>query len=341
MKSYLKKLVILGFLMCSTACLDPLVDDTINPDRIFGDPNVDSSNAPHIEDDDAFRAQAALFPTELPYRQGFAQGDKVWYWDVPDQAIDVIVDIYLVSKDDVLLEGPIIDVIPGDVGYSPIWRKVFLNTTATYNGEIIRSREAIDLALQLGILDQAQPSEQVVNCPVVSRNAVIALAKNSTKAADLITGWYRNRRVNLVSFSPPSLVPLELNRIPVFPLYIFQRINERIPIDEAVSGIDLNGDNALLSSNIVFAANVTERIDARYSPIWEPWLVRTSSTYPSIDTMDQAPGYTAETDFLDSMTWNIRESAKVGGGSDKSYIVSVKKLDGLVNCSIQKEKGKL
>lgn len=341
MRGLLQRRLAYCVLFCASACLDPLVTDALNPELIFGDPAVDITNAPHLEDDANYFDKTASFLNEIPYRQGYAQGARVWFWDVPNQGIDIIADIYIILHEGALLEAPIIDVIPGDAGYSPLWRKIFLNTTEAYQDEKIRSRAAIDLALDLGLLDKAQPSVQVVNCPVVSQWATVPLSNTSTISGKLSTGWYRNRRVSWATFSPASEVLLELRRIPVRPLYIIQRINEAMPIDEAVSGVDLDGDRRLLSSNTIFAGNVSERTDGRYSPIWQPWLVRTSSTYPSIDNSTEGPAYKAESDFIDLMTHKLRDRNRVGGGSEKSFVVSIEKLDGLVNCSIQKEKGKL
>jgi hypothetical protein len=335
----------LGFVVLTLAgfgCLDPLADDSLNPSRVFGNPNIALSDMPHVEDNPEFQDKLALYATEIPYLQGFAEGRSIMYWQVPEPATDLIVDLYIILEDDKPVFGPIIDVLPGDAGYSPLWRKIFLSVTETYQGERILSREAIDVAVKEGILEEPHRSELVTNCPVVSRDLKILLASNSTKTADLIPGWYRNQRVNLISFSPDLIVTEELNRVPIFPLYIFQRISETVPIAEAMSGIDEDGDNRLLSSNIIFSSNVKDNVDTRYSGMWERWLVRTSSSYPSIDSPGgDGPAYTSENDFFDRQSNRLRESALVGSESGNGYIIDVKKLDGVENCPIQKEEGKL
>ena len=333
-------LIFLG--LSYAACLDPLVSDEINPARFYGDPEIPLDDFPHVEDDPAVQELKELYPTSIPYLKGYAGGHSIWYWEVPEPATNLIVDLYVVLENEKPINGPIIDVLPGDAGYSPLWRKVFLSTTELYQGERILSREGIEVAIQEGLLEAPFRSELVTNCPVVGRGAQIPLAANSTATASLIRGWYRNQQINLISFSPDLIVPVELNRIPIFPLYIFQRINETTPLSEPLIGVDEDGDNRLLTTNNIFAGNVADNFENRYSPIWQPWLVRTSSTYPSIDSGDGSPpAYKSETDFYDRARERLRDSARFDAEGGEGYVVSMEKLGGVVNCPIQAEEGSL
>ena len=112
----------LAFLLLA-GCLDPQVGDEIDPSRIFGDPNLLSAQLKHVEDNTAeLGPQLEQFPSKIPYVRGFANGRAIWYWRVPPPVSDFIVPFFvLVNADGVAIERPIIDVIPGDTGYSPWW----------------------------------------------------------------------------------------------------------------------------------------------------------------------------------------------------------------------------
>jgi len=211
-------------------------------------------------------------------------------------------------------------VIPGAGGYTPMWRVNIVRTTSSYRGEQIRSSDAIDLGVQMGILEVPEPETKVVNCPVVHRDAAVELSATATAAPTW--AWYRNRKVSWFEFSDVVERPIEDTELETQPVYIFQRSNEAFPIYEFATGIDEDGDFQFHSSNNVFAAK--DAADPDYSPLWFVSIVRTPPDYPSIDTPGQAVGITHAD--------QVRTSTTVLVADDRARVV---------NCPLQRTMGEL
>jgi hypothetical protein len=113
--------------------------------------------------------------------------------------------------------------------------------------------------------------------------------------------------------------------MPAFPVYVFQRIDQGVVLDEFESGVDLNADGELTRSNTTFAGN---RGSDRHSPLWRRVRVRTVSDYPSFDGGD--PGIRSEADFLD-------EEGEVRG----PWVVGLEETEQLLGCPLQAERGAL
>lgn len=315
---------------CNILEADP---ESFDPAVEFVDPDIDPATR-DIEDDPNYSAAVAEFAGDLPYLQGFADGERIWYWSVPGEVPTFIAPMYrLFDTTGQPIGRPIIDAIPSTPGYSPWWRMFRVQTTASYAGERIWSRAAIDAAVELGLVEIPEPTSMVLDCPVVERDTQVAVGGG--EFVEPTTVWYRNRRVRWVQFSAMVDVPVEVDGQPVrqmprFPIYIFQRIDEPLPLYEAVTGIDLNGDTRLNASNNVFAGLPG---GARYSPLWWVADVRTTGRYRSIDNPPVLEtDLSAESQFFDPVTEQVRSSS----------VVSVTpRRDELRNCPIQVEQGAL
>lgn len=328
------------------ACLDPLVDDDIDPSIVFDAPTSTLDNARHVEANPEFASKVAQFPTSIQYLKGFSEGQPVWYWNVPGPVASFVVDLYVVVKDGEPIGAPIIDAIPGDGGYSPWWRKVIVKTTATYADEKIHSRDAIDLGVRLGILESPAPTNEIINCPVVKAGLEFDTG-DPNKKGTTSGAWYRNHRVDWVRFSGLTVLPTDANVMLVYPVYVFQRSSEPFPIYELVSGVDEDRDTVLDNSNNVFAAtNLDDRNEGRrYSPLWNGVLIKTTADYPSIDTAadpsDGRPvGLTGEDQFIDVAAMeSIRADVQFTSTSTDRPVVSKADLGLLINCPIQRARG--
>lgn len=308
-------------------CLDPLVDDEVSPARLFGDPDVDPAAVRHVEDDPAHAAKVAAFATSVAYLRGFADGAPINYWNVDGPQSDLIAPAYvLVDAMGRAIERPVIDVIPGDTGYTPWWRKVEVRVTERYAGERLWSRDAIEAAVRAGLVEEPRPTEDVLNCPVILRDARVPVS--DTETVEPVWVWYRGQRVHWVDFGDPEQVPITEKRMPAEPVYLLQRINEGHLLYEFVVGFDLDGDDRLVSSNNIFASGPG---GPRYSPLWYVVLVRTTADYLSIDG-DQGVGLTAEAQFYDPERDQVISSNVLS-------LIPVPNL--LVNCPIQRVEGSL
>jgi hypothetical protein len=313
-------------------CLDPQVGDEIDPARIFGDPNLLAAQLPHVEDNAELVARVEQFPAGVVYARAFANDRAIWYWRVPPPVSDFIVPFFvLVSADGVPLERPIIDVIPGDAGYSPWWRVVTVKVTDRYAGEHIWSREGIDLGVRLGLLEEPVPTDTVVTCPVVRRDVRVQVDSAGT-SVEPTWAIYRNQRVSWVEFRSDITVPATERRMPIAPFYTFQRIDEPHTLVEVDAGFDLNGDGVINASNNIFQYDISE---VGYTPLWYPILVRTVPDFVSIDTATTAADleFTDDEDFVGPV-YNVVTS-------DRVIPPLMEMRNQIENCPIQRESGSL
>lgn len=311
------------------SCLSPLADDAIDPSRVFGKPMIDPESALHVEDNPMLRRNVAQFSTSVAYVKGFADRQPIWYWNVDGPNKTFIAPMFeIVTADGSRIGRAIIDVLPGDTGYTPWWRRVVVRTTSKYRGERIWSREAIDAGIRLGLLEQPVETDDVIDCPVVRRATKIPV--DIGQSVDPEWTWYRNQRVHWIEFTAAYKVPIGVREMPTYPVYVLQRINQSQPLYELATGVDINNDGDLKDTNNIFASNIG---GPRYSPLWYTVWVRTVASYPSFDTPPFTIGLSAERDFL---------------GADESIISPLVVPNGvtemrsvLVNCPIQRAKGML
>ncbi|MBI4816751.1 MAG: hypothetical protein HY791_10860 [Deltaproteobacteria bacterium] len=321
----------------ASACLEP-PEESIDPSRVFVDP---SQPGVQVEDDPLLGPKVDLFPASVAHLGGFADGGSIRYFNVGGPNPTFIAPYYvLIGTDGAQLGRPIIDVIPGDTGYTPWWRRVVVRATTKYGGEKLGSRQAIELAAELGLVEPTlEATDQVIDAPVVHRDARVPVG--SGQVVEPTEVWYRNQIAHWVIFPNPTTVPVDRREMPAFPVYVFQRINEGAPLYEFLSGVDITGDGVLDASNNVFASGLG---GSDYSPLWFGVIVRTSSTYPSIDTAGGPPGFTRESDFVggcpEGTTAATTASCDFAPKSPwVKAIVPVPSL--LINCPIQTEEGKL
>jgi hypothetical protein len=278
--------------------LDPLVSDEIDLARVFGDPSLAPEEAPHVEDNPDYRDQLSLFPSAVPYLRGYVKGERVWYWRIDQEVPDFIVPYYVLEFKDGTQQRAIVDVIPGEGGYSPWWRKIIVRTTDKYTNEKIWSRDAIDAGVKLGILEEPEDTTTIITAPIVRRDVRIKIdPMNWNAEAEPSWGWYRNQRVSWIIFDADVEVPNGVRLMPRAPVYVLRRVNELMPLNEHASGVDLDGDGRIVTSNNIFPVTVGE---LGYTPMWYPVLVKTVEDYVSIDNTGPGvePGLTAESQFL-------------------------------------------
>lgn len=307
-------------------CLEPLVSDELDPGRIFGDGSLMLEQVPHVEESEAHAGRAQFFVNETAYLRGYADGRRLWYWNVPGPNTDFIVPMYILEDAEGNETGRwIFDALPGDGGYSPWWRKFVVRTTASYAGEKIWSRAAIDLGVRRGILEPPRETTEVFNFPIVSRFTRTAIEDGQTVGTS--TAWYRNQRVSFIEFSEIQQVPLGVTEFPKYPVYLLQRINEPALIYEYATGVDVDGDGRLINSNNIFAGDVDS---PRYSPLWYVAVARVPADYVSVET-STAVALDREQDL-----WVDESRSREAPG------ISIQLMrEALVNCPIQRTKGSL
>lgn len=319
----------------ASGCLDALVDDELDPNSIFGDGmlSLDDPEAlaavSHVDTAPDYAERVQHFATEIAYLRGYANGRRVWYWNVPGPNVDFIVPMYkLVEQDGTEVGFWVFDALPGDGGYSPWWRKFTVKKTASFDETRgIWSRESIDLGVRMGMLEPPEATEYVYNFPIVDRHTKVARSPDAGDFVGTSTAWYRNQRVSFIKFTEKVMVPVGQTEFPKYPVYVLQRINEAAPLYEYATGVDVDGDGRLINSNNIFAGDLD---DERYSPLWYLAEVRVPAGTVSVDT-STAVTFSRESELYED-----------AGRTLEAEGVDVKKnLEVLVNCPIQRERGAL
>ena len=151
----------------------------------------------------------------------------------------------------------IVDVIPGDPGYSDFWRINKVTVSAGYVANSIGSLQAIK--------DAGYPTEQttmLVNCPVVPDGSTAAHRLGGTDTG-LHMGWYRNKIVSYFTFSEAPLMVTDDGMVPVSPIYVAFNVNPGSPKGGPASGFKMSM-GTMQTHNVV----ATLPGDMEYSPLW-------------------------------------------------------------------------
>ncbi len=278
------KLRTLLLLMLSllAACLGPADEGTPLSER-FGPVDLDLSTVGTLEEAGFANVDRSLFSKRLVKLRGYADDEPVWYWNIDGANATFVAPVYMVvDSEGNQLGKPIVDAVPGDPGYTPWWRKTLVRVTDKYQGEAIWSRAGIDAALKAGLVEEPKPTTEIINCPMVWGDD---LEQTPADSFEIVEIWYRGTLAHWITIPENFELEAETQKMPIFPVYILQRINQGAPIYEFLTGVDINGDNQLNDSNNIFSAGLDK---PRYSPLWEAHLVRVSADYPSIDTSSTA-----------------------------------------------------
>ncbi len=138
--------------------------------------------------------------------QGWYQGRATFYYDfgshsaVNDDGSEIIpapIYAFITGFDDEdnpqLVEGQhnIVDVIPGDEGYSDLWEVMFVVVSKDYEANSITSVSEV-MVSEYEIIN----SGLWVNCPIVPADSTLA------EGRDLVQGWYKGEAVYYFDFGP-------------------------------------------------------------------------------------------------------------------------------------------
>jgi hypothetical protein len=170
-----------GGIICG-GCLDPLVEDeptaSLNVLPPFTEVPAVASHPVlerQIRINDGISDSLVAMGGAVPLRNGFAKGTAIRYWDLGD-APQTFAQIYVLYQADGttrLDHPPIVDTVPGDTGYSPFRLVQNVVVTDTYKGQVIPSFEALNDAVDMGIVLEPTPPEMPmwIDGPVVQVGA--------------------------------------------------------------------------------------------------------------------------------------------------------------------------
>lgn len=289
-------------LIAITGCLGPQVDDTVIGTNLVlpaGTP------IPTVYEDSALNeriASADGVDDLVPLIHGFADGQATSYWDFgPAPEIAAPLFYFMDPGTSEPIEHPaLVDVMPGDTGYSPYWAVFFVNITDAYDGELITSIGAMEEAQRLGLIEAPVASGRYANCPIVASEVMLEMLDGSVIAADS-WGFIKGERVawyDMVGLMGATELP-ELAEdgitVPADDLYRLRREGGE-PLSEPSRRVDMTGDGDAFDSNDILSMRV-DPVTQRRTIV----SVVVPASYQSIDTsMDQdVADFTTASDLFD------------------------------------------
>lgn len=151
----------------------------------------------------------------------------------------------------------IVDVIPGDGGYSDFWQIVKVTVPADYRANTVTSLAQIR---ETGY--PMQETRMLVNCPIVPAGSTAQLRAGG-ESSELHEGWYRGQLVTYFTFEERKLETTGDGKVPVSPIYVTFNINPDQPGGGPASGF-MTEDGTSQTHNVV----QTLPSDSGYSPLW-------------------------------------------------------------------------
>jgi hypothetical protein len=152
-------------------------------------------------------------------------------------------------------QNNIVDVIPGDAGYSDLWEVTFVTVPEDYVANSIKSADEL-----LNNDYELTPAGVYVNCPIVPAGSTLA------EGGDLVQGWYKGQAVYYFDFgeNPPTPAPI----------YVL------------VTGFDADGNPQVVPGQ----SNIVDVIpgDDGYSAFWQVNFVTVPADYQA-NSITSAP----------------------------------------------------
>ncbi len=305
-------------------CLGPQVSDQVQPAGLV---LAAGTAVPSLYDSPAEAARVAAndgVPDLIPLASGFADGKPVRFWDfgpAPAFAAPLFV-LHRRDADNNLTpidHPPIVNVIPGDVGYSAYWVKTVVEVTDAYRAEIIPSMAALNEAVELGLVKPAQITATNIDGPIVHAAARLDAGPGMAPIAPAGRFYYAGREGAYFDFGPTALP--DSAHVPVTKVYELTRAGG-LPLSELVRHVDIDGDGDATDTNDIFAAAVG---DAAWSPLCQVVSVTVPATVASIDTTgDQTKAdLRAATDLF------------VGGAPVAAVVLAYQTTTRLFNCPMK------
>jgi len=267
-------------------CMGPLVSDEVPAGELVlpaGStvPEATAATSAQIADNDG------VGPL-VPLRTGFADGRAIRYWDF-GPTTPVAAPIWVIVEDDAdgrfdaegralepVGQNNVVDAVPGDPAYGPFWAVILVPVTASWDGEVFASAEAIDAGIAAGLLEPPIPLSWAVNCPIVAAQTRLEVGPDEWEGPD--PGYYRGTVIYYYTFGTATLDAA--GEVATAPVYELRREGGE-PLDEGVRGVDITGDGDHVDSNDLFSA---VQGSYGYTGLVTTVDVVVASDYASIDT---------------------------------------------------------
>lgn len=152
----------------------------------------------------------------------------------------------------------IVDVIPGDRGYSDFWQVHKVTVPKNY---VVNSVSSLAELKSAGYA--ITRTDKLVNCPVVPNHSTARL-RAGAEPKELQSGWYKGKVVKYFTFEEADLrAAAGDDTVPVAPIYVTFNVNPDQPNGGPTSGFRLESDGQQ-THNVLQAGPR----DPGYSPLW-------------------------------------------------------------------------
>jgi hypothetical protein len=266
----------------------------------------DPSPAPSVYDDPILAAQIAehdgLDDVQARYG-GFVHGEEAYYWGIGRASPETMPLYQLCARTETedcapIDHPPIVDLLPGDEGYSHFGRIHQVRVLPSWRGRLT-SVEEIDAAVTRGDAQPPIATQRYLHCPIAAPEAELDVGDSASVTPDTRI-YVRGMEARCFDFTPPSgpgLLDLDGLMI-VRNVYVLRRESETAPLHEAMRMEDLTGDGDMVDSNNVLGVGLA---DSDYTPLWRVVRVTVPDTYGSIDTYqdEERADYTSASDMFD------------------------------------------
>tara|TARA_R110002096_G_scaffold171490_4_gene344455 strand:- start:72868 stop:73866 length:999 start_codon:yes stop_codon:yes gene_type:complete len=312
----------------TSACLDPQVSDDIIRDGLILPAGTEVPSG-HDADTDRQIADNDGIDGIAPLLSGFAGGAPTNYWDFgisPSYGAPLFA---LAKRNDdgaleMLSHNPIFDAIPGDSGYSPYWTVLLLEVTNLYNGELITSFAAVEEAQRRGLVLAPSEPTFAANCPVVSKDASIAVGEGLDPLPPLSLAYWQGKTVFYYDFGQMPIP--DADSVPEANVLVISREGKE-PISEPLRLVDITNDGDIADTNNVFEqaraddgySPLTRRVDVTVPDDGFPLVDTTQDqqmsglqTYSDLFTPQPVPGRVVAFDRTDELR-NLPQQSEVGG----------------------------
>ncbi len=176
----------------------------------------------------------------------------------------------------------IVNVIPGDAGYSDFWQVYKVTVPADYVANVVTSYQEIAANGY-----NVESTNMIVNCPIVPDGSTASLRYNDDESNELVRGWYNGKVVYYFSFFEKDLMTTGSGMVPVSDILVTFNINPGEPGGGPPSGF-VTEPGSMQTHNVV--QTIPE--NGGYSPLWD------------VDVYDNA-------DFDMVMDWTSASNANI------------------------------
>jgi hypothetical protein len=182
-------------------------------------------------------------------------GEKIRYYNFDVQPTQPA-PIYVLMSQGTPVAGQlnIVDVMPGDPGYSDFWQVNAVDVPAGYVANTVTSRAEIMAAGY-----PVAATTMLVNCPIVPEGSTAKLRLGGGDVG-LRTGWYRGKTVRYFSFEEKALTG---TTVPLSPIFVTFNVNPNQPGGGPGSGFKME-----TGSDQTHNVTATLPTDPGYSPLW-------------------------------------------------------------------------